>query len=606
VKSATFFLDNDGLESLQTQLRQRIIDAILAGNIRPGDQLPSSRSLSQNLGIARNTVTLTYQQLVADGYLVGRERSGVFVGEALFEDVGQRLEPGKKARVSPWTGFMQRRARINSEGQPPPNWDLHPYPFLDGSYDSSLTPRVELRDAVRAAFAAGEFLDWSKSGVERDDPRLVHEIRTKALPRRGIQAKAEQVLVTGGAREALSLLCQLLVSPGTSVAVEEPGIPELSELLRLSGGGVIHQPVDVNGLVIDERLHQASLAFVTPGCQYPTSVRLSLPRRRALLDLAREHDMLLVEYDLPASGGFAERTAPALKSMDDEGRVIYVADLSDVINPGLALGFIVGDPELIRELRRIQTLVGGGAARSTQRVASFFLSLGHHDALLVKQHRIIKQRLNALRDALNYILPHVVAIDPIYNGSAMWVEGPPDVSSRQLAVEAAKRGVLIEPGDRFYSGVAKPANRFRMGVTGLPESKIRDGVAVLAKVMRELTTPNLDRLDPTNRTWIRGDKLARALSGVRLLSRTAYGDPYEIDILPDGSLIGKSGYAHDDCDTGTWWVEGDFWCRQWTTWSYGEVAKFLYTINGDQVKWYRDDYILFNNLLLVRDVEAAG
>lgn len=604
---AIFYLDNEAPESLQTQLRQRIIDAVLAGNFRPEDRLPSSRQLSKELGIARNTVTLTYQQLVADGYLVGRERSGVFISEALFEAV----RPGRDARgqpsppPSPWMGLMQRRVHINSEGQPPPSWELHPYPFLDGSYDGSLMPKAELRDAVRAAFGAGEFTEWSRGG-ERDDPRLVHEILTKALPRRGIQARAEQVLVTAGTSEAFNLLCHLFVARGTPVAVEEPGIPELSQLLRLNGGEVMHQPVDADGLVIDDALQAAAVVFVTPGCQYPTSVRLSLPRRRSLLALAHERNMLVVEYDLPASGGFAEMTAPALKSMDRDGRVIYLANLSDVLTPGLGLGFIVGDVELVRELRRIQMLVGGGAARSTQRMAAFYLSLGHHDALLVKQHRILRQRLNALRDALNYILPHVVAIDPIYNGSAMWVEGPANVSAKQLALEAAKRGVLIEPGDRFYSGTIRPTNRFRMGITGVPEAKIRDGVAVLAKVMRDLTTSHLDRLDPANPIWVRGEELPEILGGVRLLSRTAYGDPYEIDVLPDGSLIGRSGYAHEDCDIGKWWIDGDYWCRQWAIWAYGEVARFLYVINGDHVKWYKDDFVLFNNLVMIRDIDSIG
>ena len=567
--------------------------------------MPSSRRLAQNLGIARNTVTLTYQQLVADGYLAGRERSGVFVSEGLREAV----QPGGQGRVrsvvtpSPGRGRVQQLVHIDSEGRAPPNWELNPYPFLDRSYDASLTPRAEWRDAVRAAFSATEFNDWSNDAGEMDDPRLIHEIRTKALPRRGVQAKADEILVTSGAREALSLLCRAMVAKNTRAAIEEPGVPDLHQLLRLQGADIIHQPVDANGLIVDPRLDGADLVFVTPGCHYPTGARLSMPRRRSLLEAAARDGMLVVEYDLPASGGFAEKAAPALYSMDDGGRVIYLADFCDVLSPGLGLGFIVAQADLIRDLRRLRSLGGGPAPRSAQRIASFFLSLGHYDAMLARQHRVLRERLTALRDALNYYLPQLVAIDPRSNGSAIWVEGPANMSARQLATEAAKRGILIEASDRFYSGEPKATNQFRMGVAGLTKEKIREGVAVLSQVLQGMTTPSTDRLDPGHPVWLGGDEIEAAMSGSKLLCRTAYGDPYEVDVLADGSLVGKAGYAHEDCDTGSWWIEEQYWCRRWNSWSYGETARFLTVIDGDEIRWYRSDLILFNRGIIKTAVD---
>ncbi|MCI3131070.1 hypothetical protein [Phenylobacterium aquaticum] len=191
-------------------------------------------------------------------------------------------------------------------------------------------------------------------------------------------------------------------------------------------------------------------------------------------------------------------------------------------------------------------------------------------------------------------MPQLVAIDPRANGSAIWVEGPPDLSARQLANEAAKRGVLIEPADRFYSTSTRAENCFRMGVTGIPHARIREGVTVLAEVVQSLTQPRLDRLDPARPTWLPGGDLEALISGAKLLCRTAYGDPYEVDVLPDGRLIGKAGYAHEDCDVGAWWMEGDYWCRRWTEWSYGETARFLTVVEGDQIRWYRNDHLLFN------------
>ncbi|MFA5965249.1 MAG: PLP-dependent aminotransferase family protein [Sphingomonas sp.] len=609
MKSATFFLDRQSRETLQAQLRQQIIEAILAGALPPGDRMPPSRRLAADLGIARNTVAYAYEQLRADGYLLGRERSGIYVSDALVETVriARGRTPTPAARRSVLRKHIKRRSLSAPEPSVPLNWELNPHPFLDGVYDASLSARADLRDAVRHAFATRELDDWQRAGSESDDARLVHEIRTKALPRRGIRANSDEILVTSGAREAFNLISHLFVARGTRVAVEEPGMPELVALLRLYGAELQFRPVDRDGVTIALDTDAAELSFVTPGCQYPTSVRMSDGRRRALLEQAERTGGLIVEFDLPASGGFADKTEPALQSMDGEGRVIYVASLCDALSPGFHIGMIVADADTIRDLRRIQALIGSAPSRATQRIVSFFLSLGHQDALLVRQQRVLRARLNALRDALNYILPHVVAIDPVYNGSTMWVEGPADVSAAQLSVEAAKRGVLIEPGDRFYSNGTRATNYFRIGVTGVAEEQIREGITLLADAMRQLISPQLDRLDPKTHGWMAGADVVAAISGKRMISRTAYGDPYEIDVLADGTLIGRAGYEHEDCDTGRWWMEGDYWCRQWNSWAYGEAGRFLYTLSGSQVKWYRPDLVLFNNLVLtpLPDGEAA-
>ncbi|WP_374570647.1 PLP-dependent aminotransferase family protein [Phenylobacterium sp.] len=578
------------------QLRQRVIDAIVSGSLQPGVRMPSTRRLSVDLGIARNTVSLVYQQLVADGYLTGRERSGVFVSDALFEAVrtGRYREERHPPAASPWRPRLQAVVRAEGEGRAPPSWELNPYPFLDGAYDASLSPGSEWRDAVRSTLSTREFAEWSQDGGELDDPRLIHEIRTKILPRRGVQAGADEVLVVGGRRAAFSLLIRAFVNRGTRAAVEEPGFPDLVQLLRLQGAEVAPTAVDAEGIVEDEVDRGAGLVFVTPACQFPTGARLSQKRRRRLLEQAEADDRLIIEYDLAASGGFTDQAAPALRGMDQAGRVIYVADLCDVLGPGLGLGFIVADADLVRELRRLRTLIAGPAPRAAQRTAAFFLSLGHYDAILGRQQRVLRERLNALRDALNYHLPQLVAIDPRSNGTAIWVEGPAELSARQLANEAARRGVLIEPADRFYATPGAAPNQFRMGVTAIAAGNIRDGVAILAEVIRSLTQPSLDQLDPQAHAWMDGDALRTKMSGAKLLCRTAYGDPYEVDVLPDGRLIGKAGYAHEDCDVGSWWMEGDFWCRRWKEWSYGETARFLTVVEGDQIRWYRSDRLLFN------------
>ena len=138
-----------------------------------------------------------------------------------------------------------------------------------------------------------------------------------------------------------------------------------------------------------------------------------------------------------------------------------------------------------------------------------------------------------------------------------------------------------------------------MGVSSLPVGRIRAGVAELANVIHELTDPTLDRLNLERRTWLNSEQIAEQLSNSILLCRTAYGDPYSVEVRPDGTLIGKAGYAHEDCDEGVWWIEDDRWCRRWNNWSYGDTARFLTVIEGDQIRWYKDDLVLFNRGVIV-------
>jgi len=597
----TFFIDLEDGAPLQQQIRERLIHAIATGVLEPGGKAPASRSLASRLGVSRNTVLIVYQQLTAEGYLVARERSGLFVAEDLGELASQRLSrspSGPTQPSPPWRAMMKRRSRIDWSRRIPPDWALHPYPFLEGCLDRELSFMTEWRDASRAAFTAHEFNAWSREFAEGDDDKLMHEVRTKILPRRGIEAREDEVLITEGWKQGLDLIVQLFVDAKRPVAIEEPGLPEIRELLRLQRASVVAQTVDQEGLVVDGRLDRCELVIVTPRRHAPTGVSMARARQKQLLRKVAEQDGLIVEIDL-SSGGVNDSQAPALKSLDDAGRVLHISNLCDVFGPGLRLGVVVAPAEVIRELRKVRSLVAGPAPRAAQRIGALLISLGHHDAAAAKVRRAISERLTALRDALNYYLPRLVLIDPKLSGASIWVTGPPGLNAALLAKEAATRGVLIEPAKRFFHDQRGGANAFRMGVSSLPVGRIRAGVAELAKVIHELTDPALDRLDGATQTWLNDEQLEALMPGATLLCHTAYGDPYSVEVRADGTLVGKAGYAHEDCDEGVWWIENDRWCRRWNSWSYSETARFLTVVEGDQIRWYKDDLILFNRGVVV-------
>ena len=177
---------------------------------------------------------------------------------------------------------------------------------------------------------------------------LVEQIRQRVLTRRGILAKPDEVLVTLGSQNSLYLLASLLVRPGTVVAMEDPGYADIRNMFSLLSAEVRTVPLDTEGLLVDQ-LGPAQLAFVTPSHQFPTNVTMSLDRRRALLDWASSSDALVIEDDYEFEMSFLKAVAPALKSLDRGGRVIYAGSFSKSVFPGLRLGYLVGPPGFIAE-----------------------------------------------------------------------------------------------------------------------------------------------------------------------------------------------------------------------------------------------------------------
>ena len=505
------YLDPDSPLGLQNQIRQKLVDGILSGALPPGHKLPSSRKLAQQLDVARNTVVLAYQQLIAEGYIVSRARSGIFVNEKMLETrVGYSAEraPETRAAESAWRQRIRHRdatGRVTAREQP--NWNRYPYPFIDGKFDSSLFPLAEWREACRLALGVADVHDWSTGSGDADDPMLIDEIRSKILTRRGIQARSDEILITLGVQNGLYLVTQLLADRKVVAAIEEPGNNEMRALLRQAGAAVVPQPVDAEGLVVDERLASSDLVYVTPSHQIPTAVLMSPARREALLDAAERGDFLVIEDDYECEINYLDHPQPALRSMDDKGRVIYVAGLSKVMAPGIRLGFIVADAAFIRRVRSLRRTMMNHPPLNNQRAAAYFLSLGHYDALMLRLGRVLQERRMALRDALNWMRGVPMEISPEVGGTTYWVRTPPEFDVEAFARVAAQRGILVEPVRHYYADEDNAENCFRMGVTSLPLDRIGPGVARLVELIRSQVKVYVERLSTTNGIWLKGEHL---------------------------------------------------------------------------------------------------
>jgi GntR family transcriptional regulator / MocR family aminotransferase len=472
--------------TLQARLREMVAAAVNEGWLTPDHPLPSSRELAETLAIARNTVVLAYQQLVDEGVLEARERSGYFVRpEARSRRIEADSAPGERGGAAPdWQSWLAIRPAAQRNLVKPRDWLSYPYPFLYGQFDPTLFPTNDWRECARQALSVLEIRGWAPDLVGRDDEVLIEQIRTRLLPRRGIWAAPDEVMVTLGAQQALYLLSVLLVRPGMPVGIEEPGYPDARNIFTLVGARIEPLPVDEGGAVPEAIPGSCRLLFLTPMRQCPTGAVMPLERRHQLLRLAAARDQLIIEDDYESNFGFSmQNPPPTLRSLDRSGRVLYVGSLSKTLAPGLRVGYVAAAPEVVHELRALRRLMLRHVPGNNQRAVGQFLALGHHDRLLRRFAGVVRERAAALRDALGHHLPGC-AWSGSEGGSSFWVRGPDGLDSGALGERAQAKGVLIEPGSVFFHGAAPPLQWFRLGFASIAAEKIEPGIRLLADLIR--------------------------------------------------------------------------------------------------------------------------
>lgn len=467
-------------DGLSRQIGRVLVDAIEAGVLAPDTRLPSSRGLAEELGLSRNTVTAAYRQLIDEGVLVSRDRSGCFVAART------PCDPPAEARsqaVETWSS----RFAVHPSRMPfitkPRDWLRHPYPFLYGQFDPSLFPTHAWRESVRAASSVREISGWAGDMIDDDDPELLEQLRLEVLPRRGILAAPGEIIVTIGSQHALSMLVQLLVGRDTPAGHEDPGYPDVRNMLALATPLGRALTGDRWGVVPDEVFASCRVAFVTAGHQCPTTAVMPVARRRELLAAASRHGVVIVEDDYEADLSVeGDADLPSLKSLDEDGRVIYVGSFSKVLAPGLRIGYIVAPRPVIDELRVLRRLMLRHPPTNNQRSLAAFISLGHYRRHLKRTATLLRERAGLVSALLPELMPDCRFRRDL-GAKSFWVEGPPSLDGRELVVSAFAHGVLIEAGDIFFADPSVGRRFFRLGFTSIADHRIEPGLRRLAGVV---------------------------------------------------------------------------------------------------------------------------
>ena len=478
-----FELENDRSANLQSQIQEMLVRAILDGQIPAGSAMPSGRKLAEQLKVARNTVVLVYQRLVDEGFLIARERSGYFVSEDILLDrITRPRAPAAATPAIDWSEKLRFRPTAQRNLSKPADWSRYRYPFIYGQIDPSLFPVNEWRECCRDAATVGAIREWSADRIDQDDPELIEQIQSRILPRRGVWAQPDEILVTLGAQQALYLIADLLLDEHKTVALEEPGYPDARNIFLSRTARIQSMPVDDDGLIPSDELKDCQCLYLTPSHQFPTTVTLSRSRRESLLQAAKQNNFVIIEDDYESEHNFRGGPTPALKSLDRDGVVIYIGSLSKTLAPGLRVGFMTGPAEFIREARVLRRLMSRHPPANNQFIVAQFLKRGYHDALIRRLSHTLSDRWHTLRESIHQHLPEW-SVSPSTGGSSFWLQNPTGIDTLDLQRRCAQKDVWFEAGDVFFHQQPAPVSCLRLGFSSIPVDRINQGVREIASVL---------------------------------------------------------------------------------------------------------------------------
>ncbi|MCR9071405.1 MAG: PLP-dependent aminotransferase family protein [Alphaproteobacteria bacterium] len=461
---------------LQEQIAGFFRRSIAEGRLPPGARLPSSRQLAEQLAVARNTVSLAYERLTAEGYVVGRRGGGTRVADDLPD-----LKPQIPAPAAP--PIPQAPVRLSAAAH-----KMMAERVGIGAIDGPLQPGRPGLDAFPGrtwARLAGRF--WRETPATAfgyGDPAGFVDLR-QAISRylgafRGLIVDPDALIVTSGAQQAIDLISRALLDPDDTAVIEEPCYPGLRGPMVATGARLVAVPVDADGLdVAQARLSapQARLVTVTPTHQFPLGVTLSLSRRRALVDWAMGEQAsgggpFVLEDDYDGEFRYAGKPVPPLKALDGADRVLYVGTVSKALAPSLRIGFIAAPHRLVDPLVRLRGHFDRQPALDTQAVLARFLDEGHMAGHLRRMRTLYRERRDALADALEAMLDGRFTVERPDTGINLVVslDGGPD--DRTVVEKATVLGVRPAPISAYFRDPAR-RNGLLVGFASLPRARAR-------------------------------------------------------------------------------------------------------------------------------------
>jgi DNA-binding transcriptional MocR family regulator len=469
--------------SITQSLVDRLIEAIKAGDLAPGEQLPTTRALAQAAGINPMTAARIYRRLAELGYVEATVGRGTFV-RALRPFASHELDQDWQAVTLPSPRPVSRE-RLLQEAMCLSR-DPAVISLGAGVPEPATLPHAQIAAASRAAFAEEGPAALAYSDVE-GLPILREQLALLGVGQ-GFASDGCEILVTSGARQALDLVARTVLAPGDVACVESPSFIGTLTSLEGTGARVIGIPTDADGLDVDalERVlhrHPVKLVALQPVCQNPTGRHLSAARRQRLLSLARERSFFVLEDGVYGRLPFARGEAPPSLRGEAPCHVIYVDSVSKTIGGGLRIGWIAAEGPVFNRLVALKMMSDLHTSTLDQHVVARYLASGHYDQLLAGQRALNRVRATALTAALERHLPDEYQLFEPLGGHSVWLTFRRRIDEQALHAEALRQGVTVTPG---RAALVEPSQQtsLRLSFSLADEEQIDEGVDRLATAFR--------------------------------------------------------------------------------------------------------------------------
>jgi GntR family transcriptional regulator/MocR family aminotransferase len=501
-------IELDRRHGLTRQLYQALRQRVLDGRLVSGTRLPASRDLAAALSISRNSVVRAYDQLYAEGFIEGRVGDGTYVAQlpqppGTAKKLSTKVSTGFSTSLSPglstnWLDLpvipssqvihSAALGRVENNHLPlPPTGP--PRAFRVGVPAFDLFP-FDVWAKLNAAFWRKPDLQQLCYGDPVGDARLRGLIAAYLRSSRGLQCSAEQIVITSGAQQAISLCAQLLVTPGDGVAIENPGYRAAGHAFAIAGAKLHGVAVDSEGIdcAALNAIEDCRLAYVTPSHQYPLGVVMSLARRLELLAWAERTGGWIIEDDYDGEYRYSGAPLAPLAALDRSGRVLYVGTFGKVAFPALRLGYLVLPAEMVQAFARRRAVDVRHSEVSTQAVMAEFMAAGHFQRHVRRMRRAALSRRNVLLAEWPQAIPGVGPLPAVAAGLHLTVPVDSLARERELIELATAVGVEIN-GLSSYSlpNSSNPAQQrtgLVLGFAAVPEAQISLALKCLAQVWR--------------------------------------------------------------------------------------------------------------------------
>ncbi|MDQ6931034.1 MAG: PLP-dependent aminotransferase family protein [Candidatus Eremiobacteraeota bacterium] len=478
MKLTGIFINRGSPVPLSKQLESALRDAILCGQLSPGERLLSSRDFQTHLGLARNTIVNALDQLHAEGYLHTLHGVGTFVsqmtGHVPSEDRPRASRPASLSHRAP-RYFEAQGLAANMR---------HTVPFRPGMPALDMFPTAQFRRSFQTAAWTTDLLDY---GSPLGRLSLREAISKRLRQTRGIVCSADDIVITNGAQSAFALVARTLLNPADIVIVEDPGYANVRAMMIAEGLQIFGAPVDEQGIDVASFPKRARLVFVTPSHQYPSGVVLSLERRFALLNWAAKNDAWIVEDDYDAEFNYTNRPQPALQGLDAEGRVIYAGTFSKVLSPALRIAYLVMPRALKPAFEAIHSVTGGAPSAVLQAALAHFIETGSFSRHVTRMRKVYDERRCFVRDEFLKQAGAHFEIQDSRAGLHFIARLQKGASDVRVSERAAVRGLIVPALSSYYHD-SPPRNGLVIGYAVAPPALARTAIAMLSEIAKDAAT----------------------------------------------------------------------------------------------------------------------